>query len=78
MRINDGLSEVEVGVGAGSQDWDFLQWIDGGVFGSNVELWNREAFRVKLAEFEVYFGRCLYRQLQLRGVADIGDCLQSI
>ena len=59
MRISDGLSEVGVGVGDGSQDWDSLRWIDGGVFGYNVEHWNGDAFGVKPTESEAYFWQVL-------------------
>ena len=48
MRINDGLSEVGVGVEDGSQDWDALRWTDSDVFGYNVAHWNGVAFGIKL------------------------------
>lgn len=62
MRINEELSELEVGIEDDSQDWNCLRRLDGGAFCCDVEPWNGDAFGFRLVDSEVYFGRHPYRQ----------------
>lgn len=62
MRINEELSELEVGIEDDFQDWNCFRRLDGGVFCCDVEFWNGDAFGFRFVDFDVYFGRYLYRQ----------------